>query len=138
MNSNPSFLGSSPKRDYLGDARRRPSSPAIFPTQIRARREQLPFRSHCPSSDSRDGTPFRNPPRRVYRPRAEARRSRRNRHCGYRTAPNTEHHGSLSLDFGVKLLADLGFAEFTARSNERRDGGIAQQFHPEGQILNLP
>ena len=46
--------------------------------------------------------------------------------------------GSLSLDFGVKLLADLGFGEFTARINERRDGGIAPQFHREGQILNLP
>src|SRR3984893_13996766 len=39
--------------------------------------------------------------------------------------------GSLSLDFGVKLLADLGFGEFTARINERRDGGIAPQL-PSG------
>src|SRR3979490_1904545 len=39
--------------------------------------------------------------------------------------------GSLSLAFAVKLLADLGFGEFTARINERRDGGIAPQL-PSG------
>jgi hypothetical protein len=33
---------------------------------------------------------------------------------------------------------DLGFGEFAPRINERRDGGIAPQFHREGQILDLP
>jgi hypothetical protein len=46
--------------------------------------------------------------------------------------------GSLSLDLGVEFLMDLGFGEFASRINERRDGGIAPQFHREGQILNLP
>src|ERR1700739_3990902 len=31
---------------------------------------------------------------------------------------------SLSLDLGVEFLSDLGFGEFVARINERRDGGI--------------
>jgi hypothetical protein len=46
--------------------------------------------------------------------------------------------GSLSLDLGVEFLMDLGFGEFAARINERRDGGIAPQFYREGQILDLP
>lgn len=46
--------------------------------------------------------------------------------------------GSLSLDLGVEFLMDLGVGEFAARINERRDGGIAPQFHREGQILDLP
>jgi len=46
--------------------------------------------------------------------------------------------GSLSLDLGVEFLLDLGFGEFAARINQRRDGGIALQFHGEGQILHLP
>src|SRR5712671_4605139 len=45
--------------------------------------------------------------------------------------------GSLSLDLGVEFLLDLGFREFAARINERRDGGIAPQFHREGQIAVL-
>ena len=46
--------------------------------------------------------------------------------------------GSLSLDLGVEFLLDLDFGEFAARINKRRDGGIAPQFHREGQILDLP
>jgi len=45
---------------------------------------------------------------------------------------------SLSLDLGVEFLMDLGFGELAATINERRDGGIAPQFHREGQILDLP
>ena len=45
---------------------------------------------------------------------------------------------SLSLDLGVEFLLDLDFGEFAARINKRRDGGIAPQFHREGQILDLP
>ena len=39
---------------------------------------------------------------------------------------------SLSLDLGVEFLMDLGFGEFAARINERRDSGIAPQLHCEG------
>jgi hypothetical protein len=46
--------------------------------------------------------------------------------------------GSLSLDLGVEFLLGLGFREFAARINERRNGGIAPQFHRERQILDLP
>jgi hypothetical protein len=46
--------------------------------------------------------------------------------------------GSLSLDLGVEFLLDLGSGEYAARINERRDGGIAPQFHHERQILDLP
>ena len=46
--------------------------------------------------------------------------------------------GSLSLDLGGEFLLDLGFGEFAARINERGDGGIAPQFHREGQIRDLP
>jgi hypothetical protein len=45
--------------------------------------------------------------------------------------------GSLSLDLGVEFLLGLGFREFAARINERRNGGIAPQFHRERQILDL-
>jgi hypothetical protein len=40
--------------------------------------------------------------------------------------------GSLSLDLGIEFLLDLGSCEYAARINERRDGGIAPQFHREG------
>jgi hypothetical protein len=33
---------------------------------------------------------------------------------------------------------DLSFREVVPRINERRDGGIAPQFHRERQILDLP
>src|SRR5215471_13974446 len=46
--------------------------------------------------------------------------------------------GSLLLDLGAEFLMDLGFGEFAASINERRDGRIAPQFHREGQILDLP
>src|SRR5262249_48294884 len=46
--------------------------------------------------------------------------------------------GRLSLDLGVEFLSALGFGEFAARINERRDGGIAPQLHREGQIPDLP
>ena len=46
--------------------------------------------------------------------------------------------GLLTLDLGAELLSDLGLGEFAARINERRDGGIAPQFHRKGQILDLP
>jgi hypothetical protein len=46
--------------------------------------------------------------------------------------------GPLPLDLGVELLSDLGLGKFAAGINERRDGGIAPQFHRKGQILDLP
>jgi hypothetical protein len=46
--------------------------------------------------------------------------------------------GSFSLDLGEEFLLDLGFGKFAARINERCDGGIAPQFHREGQVLDLP
>jgi hypothetical protein len=49
-----------------------------------------------------------------------------------RTILNTT--GLPSLDLSVEFLVDLGFGEFATRINERRDGGIAPQFHREGQI----
>ena len=41
-------------------------------------------------------------------------------------------------DLGAELLSDLDIREFAAGINERRDGGIAPQFHRKGQILDLP
>jgi len=52
--------------------------------------------------------------------------------------PILDTTGSLSPDLGAEFLMDLGFGEFAARINERRDDGIAPQFHREGQILDLP
>jgi hypothetical protein len=46
--------------------------------------------------------------------------------------------GPLPLDIGAELLSDLGGGEFAAGINERRDGGIAPQFHRKRQILDLP
>src|SRR5438270_11877870 len=46
--------------------------------------------------------------------------------------------GPLPLDLGAELLSDLGIGEFAAGIDERRDGGIAPQFHRKGQILDLP
>ena len=61
--------------------------------------------------------------------------------CAFVERLSTSRGGSAigcSLDLGVEFLIDLGFGEFAARINERRDGGIAPQFHCEGQILDLP
>ena len=52
--------------------------------------------------------------------------------------PILDATGPLPLDLGAELLSDLGLGEFAAGINERRDGGIAPQFHREGQILDLP
>src|SRR5271167_331079 len=45
---------------------------------------------------------------------------------------------NVPLDLGAELLSDLGLGEFAAGINERRDDGIAPQFHRKGQILDLP
>jgi hypothetical protein len=41
--------------------------------------------------------------------------------------------GFLSLDLGVEFLFDLGFGEFAASINERRDGGIAHNSIARGR-----
>jgi hypothetical protein len=46
--------------------------------------------------------------------------------------------GPLPLDLGAELVSDLGIGEFAAGINERRDGGIAPQFHRKGQVFDLP
>src|SRR5712671_6630625 len=44
----------------------------------------------------------------------------------------------LRMAEGALKVSDLGIGEFAAGINERRDGGIAPQFHRKGQILDLP
>jgi hypothetical protein len=41
--------------------------------------------------------------------------------------------GPLPLVLGAELLSDLGLGEFAAGINERRDSGIAPQFHRKGK-----
>jgi hypothetical protein len=44
----------------------------------------------------------------------------------------------LPLDLGAELFFGLVLGAFAARIYERRDSGIAPQFHRKGQILDLP